>query len=78
MGWVAPGSCGAGVFLFKNGMQSQPTCKSGIPLTKLGTSYLTELSGIDNATITAIDIATQQEMTELNILLDCKSAIWST
>ena len=72
-----PGPCGAGVVLFKNGMQSQPTCKS-IPVTKLGTSYLGELSGIENATKTAIDIATQQEMTEVNILVDCTSAILST
>jgi len=71
-----PGPCGAGVVLYKNGMNSEPVITS-IPVANPGTSYLGELAGIESALETSVSLAST-DITEINILVDCTSAILST
>ncbi len=74
-----PGPCGSGVVLYKNGMNSAPVSTS-IPVANPGTSYLGELAGIESALKTAVNLADtpSTNITEINIMVDCTSAILST
>ena len=71
-----PGSCGARVVLYKNGMNSKPVTTS-IPVKNPGTGYLDKLACIECALETSVDLAST-DITHVNILVDCTSSILST